>query len=135
MRVVLDTNVFISGIFWEKGACGEIIHAWKQHRFLLVTSLPIVEELMKVLKEFKIKMSNDLMKEWRTMILQNALVVVPSQKLNVVEGDPDDNKFFEAATAGKAECLVSQDKLVLKIGQYRNVKVVSPRQFLERIKK
>lgn len=56
MRVVLDTNVFISGIFWEGNFCSEIIELWKNGKFELVVSIELIEELMETLKSFKIQM-------------------------------------------------------------------------------
>ena len=53
MKIVLDTNVFISGIFW-KGASNKVIVNWKEGKFTLVTSLETISEIIKVLKDFKI---------------------------------------------------------------------------------
>ena len=56
MMVVLDTNVFISGIFW-KGSSNKVLTDWRNGKFTLVTSLEAVSEIIKVLKDFKIKLS------------------------------------------------------------------------------
>ena len=59
---------------------------------------------------------------------------MPKIKLNIVKDDPDDNKFFETALAGKADYIVSQDKRhVLKIREYKGIKTISPEEFMKLI--
>ena len=77
MKAVLDTNVFISGIFW-KGIPNRIVNAWKEKKFDLVTSLENISELIKVLKDFKIKMDEELIYEWVTLIIKNSIIVLPN---------------------------------------------------------
>jgi len=48
----LDTNVFISGIFWEGNFCSQIVTKWRNEKFELVSSVEILNELIKTLKEF-----------------------------------------------------------------------------------
>lgn len=62
MKIVLDTNIFISGIFW-KGSSNKVITNWKEGKFTLVTSLEAVSEIIKVLKDFKIKLPDDMIRE------------------------------------------------------------------------
>lgn len=129
IRVILDTNIFISGIFWEGNYCSQIIDAWRAGRITLISSLEIVKELVETLRDFRIAMPEEMIEAWRKMIIENAVLVVPTQKIEIV-ADPDDNKFFEAAVAGKAQYIVSQDKAVLKIGEYQQIKTISPTDFL-----
>ncbi len=132
MRVVLDTNVFISGIFWEGNFCSHIISLWREKKITLVTSLSLIEELIEVLQTFRIQMPLGMIETWRMMIINNSLIVYPTNKLDIVKEDPDDNKLFEAAIVGKAEYIVSQDKKhVLSIGEYNSIRTISPEQFLQ----
>ena len=130
IRVVLDTNVFISGIFWEGNYCSQIIDAWRAGKITIISSLEIVQELVETLQDFRIAMPEEMIEAWRKRIIENAALVVPMQKIEIVT-DPDDNKFFEVAIAGKAQYLVSQDKAVLKIGEYRQIKTIAPADFLK----
>ena len=61
MKVVLDTNIFISGIFWENNS-SKIIDFWRQEKITLISSLPIIKELVKVLDDFKIRMPDEMIK-------------------------------------------------------------------------
>ena len=132
MRVVLDTNIFISGIFWEGNYCSQIIDAWRNGKITLISSIEIVEELVETLKDFKIKMSEEMIEEWQKMIIENAIIVVPIEKLTIVKNDPKDNKFFEAALAGDVVYIVSQDKKhVLSIIEFKGIKTIHPEEFVK----
>ncbi len=60
-------------------------------------------------------------------------MIETTEKLLIVQGDPDDNKFFECALAGDAEVIVSGDKKVLDVGVYKGVYVLPPAQFARMI--
>lgn len=109
MRVVLDTNIFISGIFWEGNFSSQIINLWRKQLIEVVSSRPLIEELEKTLKTFKINMDYETISFWKNILLENAVIVNPLQKIEVVKDDPDDNKFLEAAVEGNAEYIVTQD--------------------------
>ena len=128
MKVVLDTNVFISGIFWT-GESHKAILAWKKGEFDLVTSPQAVSELVKILSDFKIRLPHDMIKEWSDLIVRNSIVVEPKEKISAVKGDPKDDIFIEAAVAGSADFIVSQDKEVLKLKEFRGIKIVTPEEF------
>jgi len=129
MKVVLDTNVFISGIFWT-GKSNEILNYWKFGRFDIVSSLEIIEEFVKVMKDFKIQLTDEQIKEWVDMIISNSIIVEPKEKINIVKEDLKDNIFVETAVAGNVEYIVSQDKHLLKIKEFRQIKIVTPEDFL-----
>ena len=128
MKVVLDTNIFISGIFW-KGASNKVITNWKEGKFTLVTSLETMSEIIKVLKDFKIKLSDDMIKEWVDLIVRNSIIVEPKEKIDVVKDDTKDNIFIETAVAGNVDYIVSQDNHLLKIKGFRGIKIITPEEF------
>ena len=96
-----------------------------------MSSVEIVEELVKTLRGFKIQMDEENVKEWEQIILENAILVEPSKKLDIVKEDSDDNKFLEAAITGNAGYVITQDKHLLKIKEFQGIKIVKPEQFLE----
>ena len=128
MKVVLDTNIFISGIFW-KGSSNRIITRWKEGKFTLVTSLEAVSEIIKVLKDFKIKLSDDMVKEWVDLIVRNSIIVEPKEKITIVKDDPKDNIFIETAVAGNVDYIISQDSHLLKLREFRGIKIITPEEF------
>jgi len=131
MKIVLDTNVFISGIFWERNFCAQIIELWKKGKIILISSIQIIEELIKTLSNFKIPLSSEEILEWREIIIENSTVVESSENLEIVKEDPTDNKFLEAAIAGNADHIISQDRHLLNLKEFRGVKIVKPEEFLK----
>jgi len=134
MRVVLDTNIFISGIFWPGNFCSRIIEFWKNNKVELVSSLEIVNEIVATLQEFKIKLTPEKITEWEKEILERSLIVTSIKKLNIIKDDPDDNKFLEAALAGKAQYIISQDNHLLNIKEFQGINIVKPEDFLKLMK-
>ncbi len=128
MKAVLDTNVFISGIFWT-GASNNVILLWRKGKYELVVSLDCISELINVLKDFKIKLPDDMIREWVDLIISNAVLVEPKEKLDFVKEDPADNMFIEAAVAGNADYIVSQDNHLLKLKEINGIKILSPEEF------
>lgn len=130
IRIVLDTNVFISGIFWEGNFSSQVINLWRNGTITLVSSLPIIEELVENLRGFRIKMSNDMVEKWKNIIIENAIIVEPTEEINIVKEDPDDNKFIEVAVAGQAKYIVTQDKHLLKLKEFEGIKILKPKEVL-----
>ena len=134
MRAIIDTNVFVSGIFWEGNFCSQIIDKWKNKKFELVSSMDILKEFAETLRNYKIEMSDEMIEEWRNLIIESSVIINPKIKLNVIKEDPDDNKFLEAGISGNADLIISQDKHLLKLKEYQGIKIVSPEEALLLIK-
>ena len=128
MKVVLDTNIFISGIFW-KGSSDKVITNWREGKFTLITSLEAVSEIIKVLKDFKIKLSDEMIKEWVDLIVRNSIIVEPKEKIKIVKDDPKDDIFIETAVAGNVDYIISQDNHLLKLKEFRGIKIITPEEF------
>jgi len=128
MRVILDTNVFVSGIFWEGNFCSQIIEKWRERKFELVSSMEIIKELVKTLSDFKIQMPKDMINEWKNRIIENSIIVEPTIKLDIIKDDPDDNKFLEAGITGNVDLIISQDKHLLKVKEYDKIKIIKPEE-------
>lgn len=128
MRIVLDTNVFISGIFWEGNFCSQIIDKWKEGIFQLVSSPKLVEELVETLRSFKISMPEEMIQEWKNLIIGTSIMVDPIVVIKTVKDDPEDDKFVEAAVYGEADFIVSQDKHLLKLKEYNKIKILKPEE-------
>ena len=128
MRIVLDTNVFISGIFWEGNFCSQIIDKWRKGRFQLVSSPKLVEELAETLRSFKISMPEEIIQEWKNLIIENSVMVYPITAIKAVKDDPEDDKFVESAIYGEADFIVSQDEHLLKLKEYNKIKILKPEE-------
>lgn len=69
-----------------------------------------------------------IIEEWKNIIIENAVMVDPIVMIKVIEGDPEDNKFVEAAVSGEADFIVSQDKHLLKLKEYGRIRILKPEE-------
>jgi putative PIN family toxin of toxin-antitoxin system len=129
MRVVADTNVFISALLFG-GLPGEFLRLALLREFTLVASSTLLDELDGKLRG-KFAISDRDALAIRAKIEAGATVVNPNIELHAVPDDPDDNRVLECALAGKANCIVSGDRHLLRIGNCEGIEIVSVRQFLE----
>jgi putative PIN family toxin of toxin-antitoxin system len=132
IKVVFDTNVWIS-IFLKKVLSEEF--AQINNQISLYVSKDIILEISKVLMYPKIseilKESNIYEKEISQAISKNSTIVNPNIKLKVIDEDTEDTKILECALKAKADVIVTGDKHLLKIGKFRKIKIVTPREFLD----
>ena len=128
IRAVLDTNIFISALFW-KGAPYDILQAGLEGRFTIVTSEDILMELEGRLKH-KFHFPERDTNEFLEIIALNAYIVTPNHHVMVVRADPTDNKILECAIAGESHFVVSGDRHLLDLCEYGGVKIVNAHAFL-----
>ena len=130
IKAVLDTNIFVSGIHWA-GSSERILRGWIEGKFKHITSISIIEEIIKVLMAFKVPLDAADISWWESLILERSTIVFPKEVIRLIERDPDDNKFIEAAIEANANYIVSQDNHLLTVKEYRGVKIVHPDEFME----
>ena len=128
-RVVVDTNVFISSFFGGKPR--KVIDLWKSGEVVLCLSKPIVNEYIEVLRRLELQNEKEI-DELLGLFAHGFHVVFTGKtpELHVVEKDPDDNMFIECAVALKAEFIITGDKALKAIEEYMNIKIVTPKEFL-----
>ncbi len=131
MRVVLDTNVFVSMTLG--GHVGKINDAWKTDQFTLVVSDAILSEYLDVLSRPKLHLTSEVVSIIIARVERKAEFVSPTEAVHAVEADPTDNKFLEAALAGKALYVVSGDSHLVDLKSFRGILVLTAREFIERL--
>ena len=130
MKVVLDTNVLISGIFFS-GPPYRILKAWQGGLIQLALTGKILEEYRRVAEQLHRQFPAINLQRIFELLIINA-EIVPDQILPVIIcDDPDDDKFIACALTAKCKVIVSGDKHLLKVTTYRGIKVVTPRNFVE----
>jgi putative PIN family toxin of toxin-antitoxin system len=129
MRVVADTNIFISALMFG-GLPGRFLDLALCRRFTLFTSRALLDELDEKLRGKFAVSENDAL-AIRRKIEGSANVVEPDFQLIAVPNDPDDNRVLECAVASKAKFIVSGDRHLLQIGCYKGIAIVTVRRFLE----
>ncbi len=130
MKIVLDTNVFVSSFFG--GNPRKIVDLWKTGAISLCLSGPIIEEYTEVLQRLGLTSEKEL-KELLSFFARGVHVLYAGKTpdLQIVEKDPDDDKFIECAVALKADAVVTGDKAVADIKNYMGIQIIDPRKFLE----
>lgn len=130
MKIVLDTNVFISGIFFS-GPPSQILRAWKNKRLQIILSQDILIEYQRVAESLTLQYpSIDILPIVELVTVHGQFVDTKNVDITVCE-DPDDNKFIECAIASDTKIIVSGDKHLLKIKGFKGIKVHKPREFVE----
>ena len=131
MRVILDTNVFISGIFFS-GPPSHILKAWANQSLQIVLSQQILNEYQRVSEELSFKFQKiDILPIIELVTIHGQFIDTQGFDISVCE-DPEDDKFLECAVAGKCITIVSGDKHLLKLSGYKGITVLSPRDFADK---
>lgn len=131
MRVVLDTNVFVSGVFFG-GIPGRILEAWRDGTLTLLVSVSILDEYQRVGRLLAARYEGVGLDIFLALVAVNAEVVdAPALRQGVCE-DPDDDRFLACALASGARVLVSGDKGLRKASGWNGIEVLTPRAFAER---
>ena len=130
MNIVLDTNVFVSGIFYS-GPPYQILQAWRDHIVQIVTSPEILDEYTRVLEELGTQHPDiSILPIIDFLTLHTHIVLAPPLQAAVCT-DPDDDMFFACAIASKTKLIVSGDKHLLSCDGYKGIEVLKPRAFIE----
>ncbi len=129
MRMVIDTNVFISSFFGGKPR--QIIDLWRHGQTTLCLSPAILDEYLAVLRRMGLDGRpelRDLLDLFRTG--RNIAFSAHPHKLRVVADDPDDDKFIACAVALHADVIVSGDRHLTGIADYMGIRILRPSLFL-----
>ena len=132
MKVVVDTNVLVSGVFFG-GMPSRILEAWRDKRIDVVVSPDILEEYRRVGEHLETQFTDVSLAPFLALLVMNAEIIEPPDLPEQVSRDSDDDKFIACALAGGCHVIISGDKDLLSISGYRGVKVVAPREFLESV--
>ena len=131
MKVVLDTNVIISAVFWG-GPPRRVLEACVDGRLSLMCSMEILDEYVRVLSDPVFGAKPTETTYWTELLLQLADFVVPATIEQVIPDDPADKMFLACALASKTRLVTSGDKALLATSGFRGVTVLTPRQFVDR---
>ena len=128
-RVVLDTNIFVSMALG--GQVGKLNDEWRVGKFILVVSDEIVSEYLNVLQRPKLHLKSRTIAAIVNRVYRKAEFVEPEEKILVVLADTSDNKFIEAASEGRTDYIVSGDKHLLDIKEYKSIPIITAREFID----
>jgi putative PIN family toxin of toxin-antitoxin system len=129
IRVVIDTNVYISALMFG-GPPGSLLNLAFLQSFVMIISPALMNELNEKLR-LKFEVSAEDVAIMRAKLESIAEIVEPDIVLDVVNDDPDDNRVVECAVKGRADYIVTGDRHLLKLIAYEGISIVTVRQFLD----
>ena len=135
MRVVLDANVLISAVISSKGSPATILSYWREDKLELILSEAILQEVDRVMHYPRIqeryRLSEELIEQFLLLLREGGILVEPEEE---VEADASDNRYLECALAGHSTYVVSGDRHLLDLREYRGIQILAPREFVAFLK-
>ncbi len=131
-RAVFDTNVLISA-FLGCGAPFEALGFAYDGKIQLVTSMDLFSELLSVIKRARFGFSKKVQDRIAVVIYEISDFVEPGSKVDVITIDEADNRVLEAALEGGLKYIVSGDRHLLELREWKGIEILSARDFIEKI--
>jgi putative PIN family toxin of toxin-antitoxin system len=134
VRIVIDTNVWVSGLLW-RGAPWELLRLAEKGSLTLCTTPEILSELADVLSYERIRHRVDQLGLTPAELVGYAMNLASLFEIaegdSIVLADPDDDRFIWCAQAAKASHIVSGDHHLLDLGSFAGIQIVTVREFMD----
>ncbi len=131
LKVTADTNILVSAVIAE-GNEFKLLELAKEGKIKLILSPAILLEFKNVISREKFGFSQKQIISILKQIISICEMVVPALKVDAIKDDPIDNMVLECAEAGKAEYIVSGDEHLLKLKEYKGIKIVTTQEILKK---
>lgn len=130
---VLDTNVLVSGFTHREGASGLLLRLWLVDAYDLIVSDVIFEETARTFQKpyFADRLGLSQIAANLALLRRRALVAPIVVRVHGVATHPEDDLILATAVSGGADYLVTGDTKLQALGQYQDVTILSPREFLQ----
>jgi len=125
LRVVIDTNVFISGLI---GNPKKVLKAWIFQKFDLLISPYLCFEIIDVYQRFN--NSKEDIDKLLFYLKTKTIKIIPKKKVNICR-DKKDNQILALCLAGDANFLITGDKDLLALKEFKKTKIVKTKEFLK----
>lgn len=135
---VIDTNLFISGLFGRNTTTTQLQELWIRQEFRLGTSLEIMKEVSRVLQYPRIKArlidDDETVRRFFRLVFCKAVVAKDNFQTDRIVEDPTDNKFLACALEIKADFIVSGDNHLLSLKHFHRTQIVDAKAFISKVK-
>lgn len=135
IRVVLDTNQIVSMAIRPGGVQDQIRAAWRERRFLLLTSPLLLAEVHRVFTYPKlralIRLSPEEEEALLRLLVEEAEIMPGTLRVHAVAEDPADNMVLACAEEGHADYIVSGDSHLLSLREHAGIPIITAREFLK----
>ena len=129
MKVVFDTNIYISALVIPNSKAEEAIIKIIEGSDTLLLSKEIMGEILSVLS-IKFHRDREAISHVAFYLSDLARMIKPTRKIRLFKDDPD-NRILECAVSGRADVIVTGDKEILKLGEYEGITIISLKDYLE----
>lgn len=131
-RVVFDTNILISALL-GRGPPYEAIMLVFRGKVRLITSMELFSEFLRVIKEKRFRFPQDAQERIAIVIYVLSEFIEPVSKVDIITIDETDNRVLEAALEGEAKYIVSGDKHLLELKEWKGIRILPAREFIKRL--
>jgi putative PIN family toxin of toxin-antitoxin system len=132
VKVVYDTNIIVSATLHKDGLPALLLSLALEEMVRLLISHPLLAEYEEVLKRPRFSLNPKDVEELISLIKKQATLVKPAKKLQIIR-DEADNRILECALKGKANFIVTGNKKHFPFEEFRGVKILTPRKFIDAI--
>jgi putative PIN family toxin of toxin-antitoxin system len=138
LRAVIDTNLFVSGLFAKDSVSARLQDLRINQDFELVTSIEIIKEISRVLNYPRIKErfkpTEENIRRFYRLLFRKAIISKDIYQTDKIADDPTDNKFLACALEKKADYIVSRDSHLRNLKHYHGIQIVDATTFIEKVK-
>ena len=135
IRAVIDTNTLISALGWKEGNPRKVLELCILGKCRLMESLDLIKEVVSVISRHKLNfIAVEEKNQFLVFLLQISSLVKPKEKINAVKEDSKDNIVLECAVEAKADYIVSGDQHLLKLKEFKGIKIITAKEFLDLMK-
>ena len=132
LKVVFDTNVIVSAALHQTRLPALLLSLALEAKVRLFVSPALLNEYQGVLKRPRFKLHQEDIMELMDKINEKAVIITPTQKLDVFDDEPD-NRILECAAKAKADFIVTGNTRHFFLKEFRGCKIVTPREFTNQI--
>ena len=130
MKIVIDTNVIISGVFFD-GFPRKILTSVVGQKITACATAEIINEYEEIVQEMIERKQGHINQSILTPLIESMEIIEPVTHVEICR-DPDDNKFLGCAKDSHSLYIVSGDKDLLVLGKYENIQIVTAKDFCEK---
>jgi uncharacterized protein len=129
VRAAIDTNVLVSALIYEEKPRKLLVELLDRHTVIL--SCQMLAELADVAARDKFPVTSAQVQRFLSSLIRTAKIVPDNALFKEVAKDPDDDVVLNTAYPGKADCIITGDKHLLVLNNFKKTKIVTVNQMLD----
>jgi putative PIN family toxin of toxin-antitoxin system len=130
MKIVIDSNIFVSSFFWgghPKEVFERVINGFDE---LFITD-EIIKEIISVMSSKKFNVNSSEIEDYIKIIGKYSKIIISKSVLGSISRDRDDDKILQCGLDGNVDFIITGDKDLLVLKEYETIKIIKPKDYLE----